>query len=326
MDPQLVQEQGGPVAQGPVDFLGIGQGFLESPFSLDGTGIRIPQAHQQIFLEGRRIGDHLSPCIVHAAAAIVGEHVLPVVLDSHIVAVHQGDGTGTGLVHEQVMAFPVLVEGVGRTGQVAEDLGPVLLQQLRYIIMIVFRPAVFAQKDPQFQLPAPEGKGDRLHQVFDGHIRPQFRQQFGDAVEVPAVVEFPVVRQGSLADEGVGQAAPEEFSVLGHKSGIVLPQPAVFIDFGRVGGNVSENYAQAFTGGDNLPAPGFAVLEKGTLFPQVAQEIAGDHQFRQEQDVHLGCPGFGYGLEGFPGVGFRIARFDLDLRTSNFNVHLSLAP
>ena len=70
------------------------------------------------------------------------------------------------------MAFPVLVEGVGRTGQVAEDLGPVLLQQLRYIIMIVFRPAVFAQKDPQFQLPAPEGKGDRLHQVFDGHIGP----------------------------------------------------------------------------------------------------------------------------------------------------------
>ena len=145
-------------------------------------------------------------------------------------------------------------------------------------------------------------------------------------MEVPAVVEFPVVRKGGFADERIRQSPLEQLSVLGHKGGVVFPHPAVFVDLGRIGSDIPENHAQALAGGDDLFAPGFTVPDKGALFPQISQQIARNHQLRQEQDVHLIFPGAGYGLEGFPGVGFRIARFDLDLCTSNFYVHLSLAP
>ena len=79
-------------------------------------------------------------------------------------------------MHEQLMALPVLVESIGGAGKVAEDLGPIFLQQFRYIIIVVFCPAVFAQEYSQFHFPASDGHRDRFYQVFDGHVPAQLRQ------------------------------------------------------------------------------------------------------------------------------------------------------
>jgi hypothetical protein len=133
--------------------------------------------------------------------------------------------------------------------------------------MVVIRPAIFAQQDPQLYGAALQGDGHRLDQVLHGGTGGQFRQQFGGAEKVPGVVEFPIFGQGGLADEGIGQAALFQMPVLGHKGRIVFSHPAVLVDFGRICGDVAEDHTDAPGRGDDFFAVFFTVGDEGPLFP-----------------------------------------------------------
>ena len=94
--------------------------------------------------------------------------------------------------------------------------------------------------------------------------------QLNGAVEISHIIKFAVVRQTGFANEGIGQSALQQFTVLGHKGSVIFTHVPILIIFSRVDGNVAKNHNQALRGSYYFFAIGSAVFEKGFLLPQIS--------------------------------------------------------
>ena len=94
-------------------------------------------------------------------------------------------------------------------------------------------------------------------------------QEFCQAVEIPAVIKFPVVRQGRFADKSLRQATLFEFSILGNEGGIIFAGPAIFIHSPFIKGNIAEDDANILRGCNEILPVIAAVTQKSALLPKV---------------------------------------------------------
>ena len=326
MDAELLQKFRCPVADGVVDLFDLAGKAVRLTIRFDLSRIRVVAERQQRFLKARRIGEAAPVAVIDAAAAVEGKDVLAVILDAHAVAVEQGQAAVPCLGRKNIVALAVLLQRKGRTGDVAQDVGPVLAEHLRDIVEIILRPAVFADEDAELYGFAAHRHGDRFNEVRDRRAMAQLRHEFRQAVEIAVIVELPVVRKRGLADVRIGQAAPQQLAVLGDEAGIVAAQPAVLVHLVPVETDIAEDDTDAVRGGNDFFPVGFTVFQIGALLPQIAQKISGNHHFRQQQDVHAGFFCFPDKGPGVTGIGLRVSGNDPGLSKCKFQLQLIVTP
>lgn len=100
------------------DFIFVGSGA-------DAVRPLVPRKDEQfLFVHGCRRFDRPVRS-VDATLAITSKDILAVILDARVVAVYDGNLQVLGLAAENTVPFPVLAKRKGRTGEIAQQLGPV---------------------------------------------------------------------------------------------------------------------------------------------------------------------------------------------------------
>ena len=102
------------------------------------------------------------------------------------------------------------------------------------------------------------------------------------------VVEFPIVRQERLDDEGVGhRLGVAELSFAGDEAGVVLARPAVVVFLRPIDGDAAEDDGDAVRRGDDIGGAGLCVAQEGVLLPGIAEQIAGNRHLGEDDDVGM---------------------------------------
>ena len=162
-------------------------------------------------------------------------------------------------------------------------------------IAIVLVPDVFAELHPEPH-DAAAGRdvvGD--HPVADAGIG--LCGDLAQGVEVPVVVEEPVVRVKRLRMHAVGQrggqARPlQEVSVVANPRRVDLPDPAVLADGFAIDRDVAEHDRDPAARIADFVAPALVVLDERVDLPRVAQDVPRDAHLRERDDCRprLPCP------------------------------------
>ena len=187
---------------------------------------------------GRR-GYQTAVTVVGGSAAVIGEDVLAVVLNADVVAVDERNACGACLRTEKAVALTVFAQRVGGAGKVAQKLCIVCCQRLRYVEVIVFRPAVFAQHDADAQGGAADDDFQRMQCFADTSTF--FGAELLQAVKMTAVVKFAVVGQRCFDEEAASLITAEQLTVLAGKGGVVFAHASVLVELAGLCGNAAED-------------------------------------------------------------------------------------
>ena len=158
---------------------------------------------------------------------------------------------------------------------------------------IVFIPAVFADEGSDAEFAAVvEGNLDGRQEVFREGV--PFLGDFDEGRKVADVAEFPVIGKEGLDVEGVGRTGRgQPVAVVGDEHGVIFSRPAVEVDPVRLFGYVAEDDGHAMRQVADFFAEADAFVDVIGLVPDVADEVAGNGKFREDDDVTAGCLGLG---------------------------------
>lgn len=184
--------------------------------------------------------------------------------------------------------------------------------------MIVFRPAVLAQHDADAQAGASDDDFQRLQCFADACTF--FGAEFLQAVKMTAVIKFAVVGQRCLDEEAASLITAEQLTVLAGKGGVVFAHASVLVELAWFGGNAAEDYADIFSGSDDLFGIIGAVIQKGLLLPNVADKITRQCHFGQKQDIGFKATCFFDSVNDFLIVYIRTAGSNFQLSADNFKL------
>ena len=120
-------------------------------------------------------------------------------------------------------------------------------QCLRYVKMIVFRPAVFTKHDAEIEFLPFYFYFNRICKLLRRGFK--FCRQLRKAVKIAAVIKFAVIGQRVLNNAVIGQfAVAKGFAAVSSKSSVVFAHAPVFVNFTFINGNVAENNADIIIG------------------------------------------------------------------------------
>ena len=215
---------------------------------------------------------------------VEGVAVFPVILKAPVIDVEHGHaeaGRGGG---EHAVAFFVLAEGEGRGGKIEKNIRSVRREEIHWADSVIFIPAVFTEKDARredaafhWEIEGAEEFGER--QAF-------LRRRDGSGREVAPVVELAVIREERFHCVGLpAPAGREEAALRRGEGGVVLPDAAVILDALPVNSAAPPDDDEPPRRFGDAPVIGFAFPEKRRLIPQIADEVACEAHFREDEDI-----------------------------------------
>ena len=124
--------------------------------------------HTQLLAIGRAAGFDLAAGTVNRAGTVKGVNGLAVVLQADVVHVEQGFLRIPGLLAEYPVALIVFSQGIGRGGDIDEEVSSLFRQQLDGSQFIIITPAVLAEQTAgSIGFPF-AGKADRTDELIGG--------------------------------------------------------------------------------------------------------------------------------------------------------------
>ena len=229
---------------------------------------------------------------VPAGVPVEHQDVLPVVLRADLVDVEERHRRARHRLAHHAVALVVLLPGPGRRGQVDHEVGagpvpgPQGVERL-VTVAVVLVPDVLAELHPE-----PEGAASGRDLVGDGPVGNAGAGLAGNLaqrVEVPVVVEEPVVRMQGLRMHAVGEGGGEaraldEAPVVADPCRVELSYPTVLADRGAVERDVAEHDGDPVARLADRVAPALEVLDQRVDLPRIAQDVAGDAHLRERHD------------------------------------------
>ena len=264
---------------------------------------------------------------IHRRIAVENDDILTVVLRPDLIDVKNRNGRTAQNLPDNPVALQILLPRPGRRRQIEERLRPTVVEHAQRIqsifsVAVVLAPYIFTELHAERKRPAvPQADLKGPDPVVNRS--PASIGEFPERVEVAVVVEEPVVRMQRLGMHPGGQpgrdlVARHIAAVGADVDGIVLSYPAVLPDVRPIHRYVPEEYGNVLTGFPDRFAVCREILNERIHLPQVAQDIAGNAEFRKNDQFRALCPPFVDVMQHPIHVQIRACRLHIHLDQSDF--------